>query len=184
VVFPLYETNGLWYYNNDDYCDNLPMITCNYANLGATVQQMTKRGLYELIHAQMGHPGETVMAQLHRHVDGVTKLSKPQLFRCRMCLLAKVTKQVVTKQNIQNAILLHSTRDTDTEDGDLDSGADIQYDSKAGTHFHMDMGFVRGTKYNIKDEDGHIKTSLDGNNSYLIIVDRAMRYTWAFLSRY
>jgi hypothetical protein len=48
----------------------------------------------------------------------------------------------------------------------------------------MDMGFVRGTKFSVKDEDGHIKTSLDGYNSYLVVVDRPTRYTWVFLSRY
>jgi hypothetical protein len=54
---------------------------------------------------------------------------------------------------------------------------------KPGTQFHMDMGFFRGTKYNIQDKDGHIKTSLDGYNSYLIIVDKTTCYTWVLLSR-
>jgi len=80
------------------------MMTCNYANLGATVQQMTKRGLYELIHAQMGHPGETTMTQLHKHVDGVSKLTKPPLFRCHTCMLAKCTKQAITKQELHAAL--------------------------------------------------------------------------------
>jgi len=48
----------------------------------------------------------------------------------------------------------------------------------------MDMGFVRGTKYSHKSETGHLITSLDGFNSYLIIVDKATRYLWVFLSRY
>jgi hypothetical protein len=48
----------------------------------------------------------------------------------------------------------------------------------------MDMGFVRGSKYGYKSEDGHLVTSLDGYNSYLLIVDRATRYFWVFLSRY
>jgi len=48
----------------------------------------------------------------------------------------------------------------------------------------MDMGFVRGSKYRTKDEDGQMVTSLDGYNSYLLIIDRATRYMWVFLSKY
>jgi hypothetical protein len=48
----------------------------------------------------------------------------------------------------------------------------------------MDMGFVHGSSYRTKDENGHLITSLDGYNSYLIIVDQASRYTWVFLSKY
>jgi hypothetical protein len=53
-----------------------------------------------------------------------------------------------------------------------------------GTRFHMDMGFVRGSNFSHKHEDGHLVTSLDGYNSYLLIIDRATRYTWVFLSKY
>ncbi len=52
-----------------------------------------------------------------------------------------------------------------------------------GERFHMDMGFVRGTKYGIKDADGNIVTSLDGYKSYLVIIDRATRYIWVFLTK-
>jgi hypothetical protein len=53
-----------------------------------------------------------------------------------------------------------------------------------GTVFQMGMGFGRGTKYRMKDTDGGIVTSLDGFNSYLIVVDHATWFTWVFLSRY
>ena len=46
----------------------------------------------------------------------------------------------------------------------------------------MDFGFVRGTNYSVKTEDGPTITSKDGYNSYLIIGDRATRYTWIFLT--
>jgi len=45
------------------------------------------------------------------------------------------------------------------------------------------MGFVQGTKYSHKDMDGNIVTSLDGYNSYLLIVDYATRYKWVFLTK-
>ena len=47
----------------------------------------------------------------------------------------------------------------------------------------MDFGFVRGTNFTLKQEDGPTITSKDGYNSYLIIVDRATRYTWIFLTK-
>jgi hypothetical protein len=34
----------------------------------------------------------------------------------------------------------------------------------------MDMAFVHGMKYTHKDEDGRLISSLDGYNSYLLIV--------------
>ena len=46
------------------------------------------------------------------------------------------------------------------------------------------MGFVRGTKYSQKDEDGRLGTSFDGYNSYLLFIDRATRYLRRFLSKY
>ena len=47
----------------------------------------------------------------------------------------------------------------------------------------MDFGFVRGTGYIIKREDNSTITSIDGYNSYLIIVDRVTRYIWIFLTK-
>jgi hypothetical protein len=76
---------------------------------------MAKHGLYELIHAQMGHPGETTMTQLHKHVDGVSKLTKPPLFRCHTCMLAKCTKRAITKQELQAALAVHMTKALETK---------------------------------------------------------------------
>ena len=47
----------------------------------------------------------------------------------------------------------------------------------------MDFGFIRGSQYTIKTEEGPTITSKDGYNSYLLIIDRATRYTWVFLSK-
>jgi IS30 family transposase len=47
----------------------------------------------------------------------------------------------------------------------------------------MDMGFVRGTKLAQRDNDDNLVTSINGYNSYLLIVDRATRYTRIFLAK-
>jgi len=52
-----------------------------------------------------------------------------------------------------------------------------------GSHFQMDMGFVRGAQFSYKDADGRLIISLYGCNSYLIIIDQATRYTWTFLAK-
>ena len=47
----------------------------------------------------------------------------------------------------------------------------------------MDFGSVRCSNYTLKQEDGPTVTSKDGYNSYLIIIDRATRYMWLFLTK-
>ena len=44
----------------------------------------------------------------------------------------------------------------------------------------MDFGFVRGSQFK-EIREGKTITSIDGFNSYLIIIDHATRYTWIFL---
>ena len=46
----------------------------------------------------------------------------------------------------------------------------------------MDFGFVRGSAFSGVDEMGRTITSIDGFCSYLVIVDRATRYKWVFLT--
>jgi hypothetical protein len=169
VCFPLFENNGLWYYHQDDYKDYIHPHTDI-----PTIQKVNAGGLYELFHARLGHPGEKVMGQLHKHVDGLPKLKPPPLFRCNTCLLVNATKRP-----IPSAVPTQTS--STTQHPDKPSTAATQ---QPGTFFQMDMGFVRGTKYRMKGTDGGIVTSLDGYNSYLIVVDRATRYTWVFLSRY
>ena len=41
---------------------------------------------------------------------------------------------------------------------------------------------MRGSGYRIKSETTYTITSIDGFNSYLIIVDRVSRYVWIFLT--
>ena len=53
----------------------------------------------------------------------------------------------------------------------------------AGQHFHVDFGFMRGSGFAKKDEDGQLITSIDGYRSYFIIIDRKTRYLWVFLTK-
>lgn len=39
--------------------------------------------------------------------------------------------------------------------------------------FQMKMGLIRSTKYKHRDNDGNLVTSIDGFNSYLLVIDTA-----------
>ncbi len=59
---------------------------------------------------------------------------------------------------------------------------------KAGTsepaqHLHLDFGFVHGSDWAKKDNDGKLVTSMDGYRSYCLIIDRATRYIWIVLTK-
>jgi len=135
----------------------------------------------------MGHPGTTTMTTLHMHVDGVPKLKPHPLYKCETCLRVKATKRATTTAAVQQALQAvttskHAVQPDPT--GDLHNPVmDVEPPCLPGEQFHMDMGFVRGTQFSYRDTNGMLVTSLDGFNSYLIIVDKATRYTWVFLAR-
>jgi hypothetical protein len=171
ITYRLYQDNGLWFYHNSvvDYHTSMEQTG------PSRLHQLQTSVLYELIHARMGHPGEHIMADLHNYVDGIDKLTKPSLYECHACLLAKSKKCAVPQHKPQQKVA-HNPALTPT-------ASPQQRQFTAGQKFHIDMGFVRGTLYSGKDEDGRKDTSLDGYNSYISIIDRATRYTWAFMSK-
>lgn len=179
IILPLYENNGLWYYNATNFKDYVPLSTVSqsqHQNHTALITRLTLERLYELYHARLGHPGQKVMAIAHQHVDGMPQITRPPMCQCHACVLAKVTKRAVntnpdTKSRRQPSTSSYNAPQT-TET------------PSPGTHFHMDMGFIRGSNFQHKDTDGNMVTSLDGYNSYLLIIDRATRYMWVFQSKY
>jgi len=184
--FPLTASNGLWFYHCDavtDYNPNTDSITYQLI-----MNRLTTTATYELYHARLGHPGTSVMSTIHLHADGVPKLNPPALFCCDTCIRTKATKRATTatqvKQDLTDAT--QAPQGQHSSDGiNPDSHhTDTEQDTTApGSHFHIDMGFVRGTQYSSIAEDGKLVTSLDGFNSCVIIVDRRTRYTWVILTR-
>ena len=71
--------------------------------------------------------------------------------------------------------------DMDPDDPDNTVEEDLT-NAQTGQHFHMDFGFVRGSGYRIKQEKAPNITSVDGFNSYFIIVDRVTIYIWIILT--
>jgi hypothetical protein len=93
ITYPLTAQNGLWFSLIDDYMD-IPPATLAITNK-PIIHCLTNAGLYELIHARMGHPGERIMSTLHLHVDGIPKLNKLPLHKCKTCMLVKATKRAI-----------------------------------------------------------------------------------------
>ena len=124
------------------------------------VKTMTGGAEYELWHQRLCHPGQTVMDSVHISAEGVPNLKSKRhaFFHCDTCAHAKIHKS-----NRNKSITTKTT--------------------SRGERFHMDFGFVRGEEY--KKQNKTTKkfiTSIDGFNSYLIVVDAHTRFTWIYLT--
>ena len=118
----------------------------------------------EIWHQRMGHhPSPTVLQRTRKAVEGIPPLPNASpIFHCRYCDKAKQHKAARGPTEYNNAFL-------------------------PGTIFHMDLGFFRGPS-NLTEavRDGAnpssttIIKSIEGNTSYLSIVDAATRYLWVF----
>ena len=163
-LFTSYKENNLWYhYITVPTTDTIDKIN---RSEGAVINTMTRNTEYELWHNRLGHPGEKVMSLIHKHVLGVPTLRKHDFHRCEACMAAKMKKVPIGKSS-------KVVRQPISE----------EMPSEPGQHLHMDFGFVRGSDWAEKDDDGKLITSIDKYRSYLLIIDRATRYIWVFLTK-
>jgi hypothetical protein len=65
----------------------------------------------------------------------------------------------------------------------FDDEVDLTVPCTPGQHFHVDFGFMKGSGYCKKDEEGRTITNIDGFRSYFLIIDRKTRYIWVFLTK-
>ena len=154
ATIDLIMKNGLWYSEQPERI--VPPTNSQHG----VVKTMTAEAEYELWHQRLCHPGQTVMDSIHNTSEGVPNLTSKRhaFYHCDTCAHAKIHKS-----NRNKSI---STKTT-----------------SRGERFHMDFGFVRGEDY-IKHNKSMRKfiTSVDGYNSYLIIVDAHTRFTWIYLT--
>jgi hypothetical protein len=111
----------------------------------------------------MGHPSPTVLQSTQHVVKGIPKLpNATPFFHCRFCDHAKQHKSARGKPERNDTYL-------------------------PGTMFHMVLGFFRGPS-NLEDvvhqgahpSDTTIIKSIEGNLTYLSIIDAATRMLWTF----
>ena len=165
MTFDTISRNDLWFHTSD---------SIGPTHSRATVNRLNSAAQYELWHQRTAHAGTNVLAELHKHVNGVPLLRGNAFYRCPSCMSGKLsTKRAIGKKQRKDVNKPSITPPDDDDDIFLPQAL-------PGQHFHMDFGFVRGSDYSKTTQKGSTVTSIDGKNSYLAIVDRATRYTWIF----
>jgi transposase InsO family protein len=164
--FTAYNENNLWFHYNCGVSQKEKEKLD--PKLKVIVQTLSEGTSYELWHHRLGHPGEKVMDLIHHHVKGVPKLKKNHFYSCAACLAKNILKVHIGEQKEYVKSI--------KKDSSL-------LNSKPGEHLHMDFGFLQGSDWKKKDSDGRTVTSIDGYRSYLLIIDRATRYIWIFLTK-
>jgi hypothetical protein len=196
--FPLICINGLWYNQAVGYADyhTCRLIDADTGEAIPTIRKLTKAAEYELFHHRFGHPGDDTMKILDKHVDGCPTLRGNAFYKCKCCMQDKATKRPVPQSKSPPKTDSkpqppppETTNHLDEEPPDeeppdpYNTITDEDELLQPGQMFQMDFGFVRGSGFTEKDDDGKLITSLDGYNCYLLIIDRKTRRLWGFLSK-
>ena len=129
----------------------------------AVVHTLSQRASFELWHHRLGHACPRTIENMHKYALGIPKHREPPFYKCGTCLACKTKKSS------------HGPGKTIVK-----KPPDPEELIRPGQHLHMDFGFIRGSSWSSKDKGGNLITSIDGQRSYLIIVDRATRYKWVF----
>ena len=208
VILQIKCCNDLWYHS--DLCiiqdkDGIDPIASDCPSdlspphLEPRINFLSDAAKFELWHQRLGHIGKSKLELTHKHCDGVPKLRGNAFYKCPACMAGKLcTKNPVRNANLgttatqpsHSAKIDPPTFSTDWESVDTEDDIDEWEayldelhlpDAKPGMHFHADFGFVRGSDFRMKTEEGKTITSIDGKNSYCLIVDRATRYIWVYI---
>ncbi len=136
-----------------------------------TIHKLTQAAQYELFHQHFGHPGQQTMSILHLHVNDVPPLHGNSFYKCLSCVHTKSRHRSYNKKPTKPIPL--------TTKKDIKQGINIL----PGQHFNVDFGFLHGTDFATTDTQGSLITSIDGYQSYLLIIDKCSRYLWIFLAK-
>lgn len=121
------------------------------------------------------------MKYIHKHVICIDKPLKHNPFKkygsCMPIKMSKAPHSRTAKYKTCKTTPLADTPSPPIDEDDTQFMDDPDMtQGVAGQHFHMDFGFVGGSSYSLKQEDMSTVTSIDGYNSYLIIIDRVTKY--------
>jgi hypothetical protein len=170
ITFNLSSSNGLWFHtrihNTSDYCA---------WHSKPTIHRMNQAAEYTLYHLRYSCAGRRNLSIVHMHVDNQTKLQEHCFFKCLTCMLATGDKRAITHDDN-----VHTAEFDDWFDNTKDHEA-VHCDP--GQHFHVEFGFMKGSGYCRKDEEGRTITSIDGFRSYFLIIDKKTRYVWVYLTK-
>ena len=170
--------NNLWYH----YLNNALPSTKPPSQSGASIiRNMSYPALFELWHLRLGHPGTKIIEQIHKHVIGIPLLRGNKFYNCSSCMYGKFCNKPISKNKSTSTQKsdMHTTTTTTT----TTTQQQQQNFAAVGQHLHMDYGFVRGSDWSRKENDGKLVTSIDKYRSYLLVIDRYSRYIWIYLTK-
>lgn len=180
MQFSMYRENDLWYHTiamDTETTHTKHEISkwkeINANTTGGQVKAMNNRATYALWHHRLGHPGKNTMRTIHEYVDGIPKFKGMDLWSCECCNRAKFDKKPLNTKDHHKATAQQPQNPHRVKDRRFQIGEGL----------HMDFGFVRGSTWKQQDENGQTITSINGYRAYLLVVDRATRYKWIFLSK-
>ena len=181
TTYDMTMENGPWYHH---YNSSSPVH--------ASIRRLNDACYGNLWHGRLAHVGEQITSQVHKHVKGIKRpLRFNPFFKCPSCVPNKLCKVPHNCDNNNDQPKNpHERKENISETAMIgpfsydhpESLEDADMAKEIGQRFHMDFGFVRGTGYRVKSEGNPTVTSIDGFNSYLIIVDRVSRHIWIFLT--
>jgi len=201
--------NDLWYHSDldiiqetDEYEPPVPDSPTDHS-FQPKINFLSDGAKFELWHQRLGHIGKPKLEIVHKHADGVPKLRGNSFYKCPACMAGKLcTKNPVRNANlgtpsapppsapdpshipVDAPVFSSDWEHVDTDDiDDWEAYLDELHlpATKPGMNFHADFGFVRGSMFRLKTETGKTITSIDGKNSYCLVVDRATRYIWVYI---
>lgn len=171
ILNPLISNNNLWYHadtihdQHSSSSNELPTFAPK------TIHAMSNAASFELWHQCLCHPGRNIMDNIHKHTN-VPQLQGNTFWKCPSCMSGKFDKSYHVREKNASKITSWNEKIDDI----------YLPQAKPGQHFHCDFGFVRSKHYQQKDNDGQTQTSVDGKNSYLLIIDHCTQYTWVYVS--
>jgi len=210
IKFDLTSHNGLWYYHTNRHDD---FSTCRFMDADSgidipTCRHLTRAAEQFLFHYRAACPGETCEKDHNKHVNDCPILRRNQFWKCPFCADGKCTYRHMERHPARVKPPSGSTESPDMPAMNLSDTANIESDAvpysepqedappeppdprdipadelRPGQMLQMDMGFARGSGFQTKDDEGRRITSLDGYNSYLLIIDRKTRRLWVFLTK-
>lgn len=203
VTFSLSSHNLLWFHAADTFvseplalrsmstdqacCTSCESTTSESSLSSMKINRLSDAASFELWHQRLMHPGANTMKHQAKVSIGVPPLKGNAFYKCASCMASKCTKKPVrTPLGVSKQKDSGSPTATASEEINnlIDEIIDDVYipDALPGQHFHADFGFVRGSEFKLTTSEGKTVTSVDGKNSYCLIVDRATRYCWVYLS--
>ena len=133
--------------------------------------------MFELWHHRLGHPGRKVTQKFYDNTIGVPPMKPNKFYNCAACMSCKFHSRHIPSLPKQQSHINPTAVVANI------IPASNPTPSKIGQYLHMDYGFVRGSDWSAKDNDGKLVTSVDKYRAYLLIIDESSRYIWIYLTR-